>query len=123
MRLKNKSVGPNTVPIIDRRYFLVHPPINNETRIFDSSKGAYVSINWSIGKVIDSISDSINIPNSNNLANVRQLRMFHYQNGNIVTSQMDMILSELFESGSLVDGQDIILEYSTNDRVDFSLYK
>ncbi|OXU16364.1 hypothetical protein TSAR_007343 [Trichomalopsis sarcophagae] len=123
MKLKNKSVGPSIVPVGDRCYFSVHPPINNGSKIFDGSRGAYVSVNWSIGKVIDSISNSLNIPNSNNLANVQKLRMFHYLNGNIVTSQMDIILSELFRIGSLVDGQDIILEYSTNDRVDFSLYK
>ncbi|XP_008218032.1 AN1-type zinc finger protein 1 [Nasonia vitripennis] len=123
MKLKNKSVGPSIVPVGDRCYFSVHPPINNGSKIFDGSRGAYVSVNWSIGKVIDSISDSLNIPNSNNLANVQKLRMFHYLNGNIVTNQMDIILSELFRIGILVDGQDIILEYSTNDRVDFSLYK
>lgn len=118
MKLKYKSIGPNTVPVDDRCYFSVHRLIN-DTKVID---GAYVSVNWSIGKVIDSISDSLKMPNSNNRANVQKLRMFHYQNGSIVTNKMDVILSELFKTGSLVDGQDIILEYSTNERVDFTLY-
>ena len=123
MRLKGKSVGPKTVPTNERRYFLIHPPISSTVKIFEGSKGVFVSDHWSVGKVIDSIADSLNILNSNNKSNANKLRMFHYTTGNIVSNQMDMILSDLLQSNDIIDGQDIILEYSNDEKVDCSVYK
>lgn len=123
MRIKGKSVGPNSVPLADRRYFLVHPPITSPIKAFEGSKGAFVSMNWNVGKIIDSIADSLKISNSNNVATAKKLRIFNYHTGDIVTNQMDVVLSDLLQSDTLIDGQDVIFEYSTDDKIDNSLYK
>jgi hypothetical protein len=123
MRLKGQSVGLNNIPTTERCYFLVHLPINSSIKIMHGCKGSFVSINWSIGKVIDSIANLFNIQNFNNDANAKKLRLYHYLTGKIVTNQMDTILSELLNTTNLVNGQDIILEYYNGDKIDFLLYK
>jgi len=123
IRLKGKSVGPTNIPINERCYFLVHLPKTSTVPLSNDSKGAFVSINWSIGKVIDSIANSLNIPNFNNQSNTKKLRIFNYFTGMIITNQMHISLNELLLKNSLINGQDIILEYFTSDVIDSSLYK
>lgn len=123
MKLKSKSNGPNNVPISDRCYFLVHPPINNSTTSEKTCRGVFVSNNWSIGKVVDSISDTLNIPNFNNQANKKKLRLYNGVDGVLVTNQLDKCLSEFLNNKILVNGQNIILEYSDSDVVEFSMYE
>ncbi|XP_011505565.1 PREDICTED: AN1-type zinc finger protein 1-like isoform X2 [Ceratosolen solmsi marchali] len=119
MRLKGHSIGPDHISTTERCYFLVHPPI----KIFNNSKGIFVSIHWSIGKVIDSMADLLQIPNNNNITNLTKLRLYHHLTGNIVTNKMDVTLSELLNTKILVNGQTIILEYSNDDKIDCFLYK
>ena len=122
MKLKGKSVGPNNIPITERCYFLVHLPITGSNRFLEEPKGIFVSSTWSVGRVIDSISDLLNIPNFNNIAKAQKLRLFNYFNGEIVSTHMDVSLNELLNNGTLTNGQDIILEYSSDNKIDSSLY-
>lgn len=120
MKLKGHSIGSQGIPAVDRRYFLVYYPTT--TKNAGSSKGAFVSVSWTMGKAIDSIADLLGIPNSNNVSSSEKLRMFHHNSGLVVSDQMDMSLSELFKSNNLIDGQSIIFEYCNNSKVDPTLY-
>lgn len=123
MRLKGKSCGNNGIPAEERCYFLVHYPINGSTKSSQSPKGVFVSTYWSIGKVVDAIADLLKIPNNNNVANAKKLRLFDYSTGSIIESQMDTNLGKVLEAKTLFNGQDVILEYSNDDKVDCDLYQ
>lgn len=120
MKLKGNSIGSQGIPTVDRRYFLVHYPAN--TKNVGTSKGAFVSISWTLGKTIDSISDLLGIPNSNNVSTSMKLRMFHHETGLVVSEKMDVPLADLFNNKDLIDGQSIILEYCNDHKLDPSVY-
>lgn len=121
MKLKGSSIGSQGIPTADRRYFLVHYP--SSTKNAGTSKGAFVSISWSMGKTIDSIADLLGIPNSNNVSTSKKLRMFHHETGLVVSERMDTLLLDLFNSKELIDGQSIIFEYCNDHKLDPSIYR
>lgn len=120
MKLKGSSIGSQGIPTVDRRYFLVHYPTT--TKNAGTSKGAFISINWTMGKAIDSIADLLGVPNSNNVSTSKKLRIFHHETGLLVSEKMDVSLSDLFSNKELLDGQSIILEYCNDAKIDPSLY-
>ena len=120
MKLKGHSIGSQGIPTVDRRYFLIY--YSTTMKNAKSSKGIFVSVNWTMGKAIDSIANLLGIPNSNNISTSKKLRLFHHDTGLIVSEQMDMPLAELFKSNHLIDGQSVILEYCNDTIVDYSLY-
>ncbi|XP_014215874.1 AN1-type zinc finger protein 1 [Copidosoma floridanum] len=124
MKLKAKAKGLKSIPATERCYFLVHPPMTcSATAIPKDSRGVFVSINWTIGKVIDSITDTLNIPNFNNQATAKKLRFYNYYTGVSVSNQMDEILSKFINDNRLINGQEVILEYSDSDTIEPHLYK
>ncbi|KAK0158514.1 hypothetical protein PV328_009510 [Microctonus aethiopoides] len=120
MRLKGRAIGCKGIPTENRRYFLIYPPLSSPKK---ESRAIYVCQQWTVGKAIDSIAEILGIRNSNNMANAEKLRIFHHYNGNILVDKVDIVLSDLFNNNTLIDGQNLILEYSNADKIDSSLYK
>ncbi|XP_066581218.1 AN1-type zinc finger protein 1-like [Prorops nasuta] len=118
MKVKATAVGPKKVPVCERRYFLVYPPSLSTT-----PKNVFVSGQWTIGKTIDSISETLKISNHNNTVNSIKLNLFHYATGICFSNEKETLLEDLFSNATLIDGQSIILEYSNDNHVDLSLYK
>lgn len=118
MRLKGLATGLKGLPTTERRYFLVYGP-----RETGGSKAIYVSVQWTVGKVIDTFADCLGLQNLNNLANAKKLRIFNHNTGMIVSKQMDESLIKLYDDGTLVDGQTVVLEYSEEETIDTSHYK
>lgn len=123
MRVKGSAIGPKNVPLSERCYFLVHLPLTVKNKHIGTSKGVFVNTQWTIGKCIDSMADTLKVPNMNNAASTNKLRLFRHSDGEIVCNEMDSPLTKLFEDSTIVDGQHIILEYSDNAPIDTSLYK
>lgn len=123
MRVKSVAVGPKNVPVNERCYFLVYPPITVSNKVSNVPKGIYMNKHWTIGKIIDSMADILKIPNNNNTTTGNKLRLFNHNTGTSICNQMDAPLMDLLESSLLIDGQCIILEYSDDASVDLTLYK
>lgn len=120
MRLKGRAVGSKAIPTDNRRYFFVHLPISSGKK---EPQAVFVSVDWTIGKSIDSVSEILKIRNLNNLANSEKLRIFHHVSGELVDSKMDTTLSSLYNKNQLINGQSLIFEYSNAEKIDASLYK
>lgn len=122
MKLKNKSSGPKNIPQSERFYFAVFPPITDTSKNYTNFQGIFVSTYWSIGKIIDFMAETLNLSNSNNVAKSKKLRLFYHETGKILATKIDMTLSELISSSNITEGQDIILEYVDDNKMDVSLY-
>lgn len=124
MRVKGSAIGPKNVPTSERCYFLVHLPLTVKNKHIGTSKGVFVNMQWTFGKCIDSMADTLKVPNNNtNAAIMNKLQLFHHSNGALIYGEMDTPLIKLFENSTIVDGQRVILEYSNNVPIDTSLYK
>ncbi|KAG5333244.1 ZFAN1 protein, partial [Acromyrmex charruanus] len=126
MRVKCSAIGPKNVPTSERSYFLVHLPLTVKNKHIGTSKGAFVNTNWTIGKCIDSIADTLKVPNNNNTTTTNKLKLFRHSTGDLICSKMDTPLTQLFEDLAIFDGERVILEYSDNvpdNVIDPSLYK
>ncbi|PSN48371.1 AN1-type zinc finger protein 1 [Blattella germanica] len=123
MRLKAKALGLKGVPTTDRVYFLVYPPLN----MSKNSQPIFVAKQWTIGKIIDCFADIIDIPNKNNETGAKKLRIYHQENGKLLCTEMEKKLQDFLVEGSIVDGETLILEYSTDDElsceIDVEQYK
>jgi hypothetical protein len=107
MRLKGKAVGSKGIPMTDRVYFLMYPPLT----VLQKSKAVFVAKQWSIGKVIDSVADLCDIPNRNNQTAATKLRLFHHHDGQMLCTEMEIKLDQLLNEGSVMDGETLVLEY------------
>lgn len=123
MRVKGSAIGPKNVPTSERCYFLVHLPLTIKNKYMGSSKGVFVSTQWTIGKCIDSIANTLKVPNDNNAVTANKLQLFRHSSGALICSEMDTLLEKLFENCTIIDGQQVILEYSDSTSIDMSLYK
>ena len=111
MRLKGKAVGSKGIPVTDRVYFLMYPPLT----ALQKSKAVFVAKQWSIGRVIDSVADLCNVPNRNNQTAATKLRLFHHRDGQMLCTEMEIKLDQLLSEGSVMDGETLVLEY-VNER-------
>ena len=107
MRLKGKAVGSKGIPMIDRVYFLMYPPLT----VLQKSNAVFVAKQWSIGRVIDSVADLCDIPNRNNQTAATKLRLFHHHDGQMLCTEMEIKLDQLLNEGSVMDGETLVLEY------------
>lgn len=122
MKLKSKSSGPKQIPQSERFYFAVYPPVTDGSKTYTNFQGIFVSTYWSIGKIIDFMAELLKLPNYNNDAKSKKLRLFNHETGKIIATKIDTTLSELIKSDSISEGQDIILEYVDDEKMDVSLY-
>ena len=123
MKLKGKAIGLKSIPLTERCYFQVHTPLNGAIKTKSPPKAVFVSSEWSIGRIIDYISDALNVPNHNNVTTATKLRLFHHKTGKILTKQVDETLSKFLSTNILINGDDIILEYSNDEILESSLYR
>ncbi|XP_070154886.1 AN1-type zinc finger protein 1 [Polyergus mexicanus] len=122
MRVKGSAIGPKNVPTSERCYFHVHLPLTVKNIHIGTSKGVFVNMQWTIGKCIDSMADTLKVPNNIDVTIMNKLQLFHHSNGALIHGEMDTPLIKLFENSTIVDGQRVILEYN-NVPIDTSLYK
>ncbi|XP_032686590.1 AN1-type zinc finger protein 1-like [Odontomachus brunneus] len=122
MRVKGSAIGPKNIPMSERCYFFVHLPLIVKNKHIGTSKGVFVNSQWTVGKCIDSIADTLKVPN-NNAATTNKLLLYHHSNGALICNKMDTPLTELFENFTMIDGQQVVLEYSDNVPIETSLYK
>ncbi|XP_034948542.1 AN1-type zinc finger protein 1-like [Chelonus insularis] len=120
MKIKGRAIGSRAIPMQDRRYFLVYPPLQPSHKY--NPIAVFVSNIWTIGKVIDTMAEFLGVKNSNNIPNAVKLRIFYHDTGELITDQMDRVLCDFYLHRQLFDGQSVILEYSNEIRIDSSLY-
>ncbi|XP_046490018.1 AN1-type zinc finger protein 1 [Neodiprion pinetum] len=123
MRLKGRAVGFNGIPTDERRYFLVYPPITGSLKHTGGPKAVFTCLRWSLGRTIDAFTDALSVPNTNNLSKSQKLKLFHQNTGYALSERMDILISDLLSSASLIDGESLILEYSDGLKVDESMYR
>lgn len=133
MRIKQKAVGPKSVPAADRVYFAIGKPKNMdakpvkvikdidnlvsiETVTLDpdlkDSVGVFISSKWSLGRAIDSICDSCNITNDNNKMGRIKLRLFRQLDGYCISPlKMDVDIGDLMKQEVLIEGDKLVIEY------------
>lgn len=133
MRIKQKAIGPKSIPISDRAYFAIKKPINlspksvkivkdieNLTYIeslhldpeLKDTVPVFISTKWSIGRAIDSICDSCNIRNENNKIGDVKLRLFRQLDGYCIGPfRMDVEVLALMKEEVLLEGDKLVVEY------------
>lgn len=107
MRLKGKATGPPNIPQIDKIYFLIGLPKSSKK----VAKAVYVNKDWSVGKVIDSVSTTCNVVNKNNEMMSPKLRLFKESDGKQISLDTSFKISELISTNKIVNGETLILEY------------
>ena len=105
MRLKSKAKGSSTIRTTDRLYFLILPPKNSK------SKACFISKDWSVGRVIDSLSTLCDVVNKNNEFKAPKLRLFKKSDGTQISADMSTIINDLISSNKITNGESLILEY------------
>lgn len=137
MRIKQKAIGPKTVPPNDRVYFAIIKPknldakeikiiedINNLTPIqtvtldpdLKDSVPIFISSKWSMGRSIDSICEYCKITNENNKMGPTKLRLFRQLDGYCISPlKMDVEISELIKNDILIEGDRLTIEYVSNN--------
>lgn len=123
MRVKGSAIGSKNIPMSERCYFFVYLPLTIKNKNIGTSKGVFVNMQWTIGKCIDSMANILKIPNDNNTATTNKLRLYHHSNGALICNEMDTLLAKLFENSTIINGQQVVLEYSDNVCIETSLYK
>jgi len=113
MKLKMKSTGDKCLPQEERIYFLVIPP--KKTGKFPGGTGVWVSNKWVMGKIVDSIADSLSVPNFNNSGDRERLKLFRGVDGVSVCEDMSAPVKNVLDSEELFNGDKVILEYVENN--------
>lgn len=133
MRIKQKAIGPKSVPPSDRIYFAIKKPQNMEpkpTKIIHEEDNlikfesvtlepdlkdtvpVFISSKWSLGRAIDSICDSCNIKNDNNKMSDVKLRLFRQLDNYCISPlKMDVEVCELVKNEVLLEGDRLVVEY------------
>lgn len=137
MRIKQKAIGPKSIPSKDRVYFAIIKPKTTEpksTRTIQDvenlvfletlnlepdlkdSVAVFVSKNWSLGRSIDSICESCKIINENNRIGFNKLRLFRDLDGYCISpTNMAMEMCELLKIDVLTEGDRLKIEYVNSD--------
>ncbi|CAG4959181.1 unnamed protein product [Parnassius apollo] len=137
MRIKQKALGPKSIPASDRVYFAIRKPVNLEpkpVRIITDEENVvqiesvtldpdlkdtvpiFISSKWSLGRVLDSICDTCNIKNDNNKFGDVKLRLFRQLDGYCVSPwKMDIEMADLIKNEILMEGDKLVVEYISND--------
>lgn len=136
MRIKQKALGPKTIPASDRIYFAIKKPINldmkpvkivtdvNNVELIETltldpdlkdTVPLFISSKWSLGRVLDSICDTCNIKNDNNKLGDAKLRIFRQLDGYCISPlKMDVEMNDLISKEILLEGDKLVVEYISN---------
>ena len=68
-----------------------------------------------MGKVVDSIADTLGVPNFNNVGDKDKLKLFRSVDGVSVCEDMSMGVKAIIDSEELFNGDKVILEYVENN--------
>lgn len=119
MRLKSKAQGPKNIPTDSRIYFsiAVMKDGNDQT-----CRPIFTNKDWSVGRVIDSVSDLCNVMNKNNEANSKKLRLFKRTDGIQISTDMSVKMNDLLIENKIINGECLILEY-VDPSEDLATYK
>ncbi|KAL0269894.1 UNVERIFIED_CONTAM: hypothetical protein PYX00_007476 [Menopon gallinae] len=112
MRLKTKAQGPNNVPTASRVYFSIIIMKDADNQL---CKSIFTNKDWSVGRVIDSISELCNVVNKNNVANAKKLRLFRRKDGVQISTDMSVKVDDLISSNQIINGDCLIMEYVNPD--------
>jgi len=109
MKLKGKSLGDNKIPVIDRVYFSIHPPIKDNK--VTSAVPLFTSKTWTVGRTIDLFAVRLKIENRNDKSNSPKLRLFKLEDGEHLSTQMDRVIGRMVADGLIFNGDSLILHY------------
>ena len=68
-----------------------------------------------MGKVVDSIADTLGVPNFNNVGDRDKLKLFRSVDGVSVCEEMSTGVKTIIDSEELFNGDKVILEYVENN--------
>lgn len=68
-----------------------------------------------MGKIVDSIADSLSVPNFNNSGDRERLKLFRDVDGVSVCEDMSAPVKNVLDSEELFNGDKVILEYVENN--------
>ena len=68
-----------------------------------------------MGKVVDSIADTLGVPNFNNVGDRDKLKLFRSVDGVSVCEDMSTVVKTIIDSEELFNGDKVILEYVENN--------
>lgn len=68
-----------------------------------------------MGKIVDSIADSLSVPNFNNSGDRERLKLFRGVDGVSVCEDMSAPVKNVLDSEELFNGDKVILEYVENN--------
>lgn len=108
MRLKGKAKGASGIPSSDRLYFLILLPKKIQN---SKCKAVFVSKDWSVGKVVDSVATVCDVVNKNNEMKAPKLRLFRKIDGTQVSTDLNIIINDLIINNNIANGESLILEY------------
>jgi len=113
MKLKMKSSGDKSLPQQERVYFLVTPPKESNK----APAGVWVSEKWVMGRVVDSLTNSLCVKNENNVVGKDKVKLFRAADGNgkSVCEDMSEPLKEVLKKEELFNGDSVILDYVKNN--------
>ena len=111
MKLKMKSTGDKSLPQQERVYFLVTPPKESNK----APVGVWVSEKWVMGRVVDSLTNSLGVKNENNVVGKDKIKLFRAADGKSVCEDMSEALKEVVTKEELFNGDSVILDYVKNN--------
>ena len=113
MKLKMGAIGDKHAPESDRVYFRVVLPLGSA----EKSKALFFNKMWTIGRVIDKCASLVGIQNDNNVSGVKMLRMFDFDDGCALPTNVTLASLMQGEENKLCNGSTVILEYVADDVV------
>ena len=77
---------------------------------------------WVMGKIVDSVADTLSIPNFNNMGDREKLKLFRSVDGVSVCEDMSLDVKTILDKEDLFNGDKVLLEYVENneDIIDIS---
>ena len=70
---------------------------------------------WVMGKIVDSVADTLSIPNFNNMGDREKLKLFRSVDGVSVCEDMSLGVKTILDNEDLFNGDKVFLEYVEND--------
>ena len=105
MKLKMKAQGSKSIPMDERIYFGIKCSKSKEM------KPVFVSIKWSLGKVLDSVADLMGLENKNNIGGAAKLKLFKNIDGQVPAIELDKRIEELIKNEDIFNGDTLIIDY------------
>ncbi|XP_060530709.1 AN1-type zinc finger protein 1-like [Cylas formicarius] len=109
MRMKNKATGQKSIPLPDRVYFGIE-----YVDVIQKYKAVFVSIKWSVGKVIDAVAEECTLPNNNHKSTSKKLRLYKKMDQSNVCNNLAVSVEKLLSDNILINGEDLIISYVDN---------